>query len=214
MPRTKVRTSAKDLAYEHLKSRIASIGLRDGSFITEAEIAAELGISRTPVREALLRLEGDGLLRLLPQKGAFVPPVSDKEVDEVMEMREAIETYCAGRVAREAIDLAGELRLLLDDQRGLAGDPEAFIDRDRLFHERIVSACGNTLLTENYHALRDRQMRMGIRAVLHTDRAAHVIAEHEHIVDALASHDEDATVDAVRTHLRNTLAVLKEESPW
>ncbi len=204
--------SAKVLAYDHLKARIASIELRDGLFITEGEIADELGVSRTPVREAFLRLEGEGLLQLVPQKGAFVPPVSGKEIDDVMETREVIEVHCAERLARDGSDIHRDLARIVDGQRKQVGDVEAFVVQDRRFHERIVDSLGNALLTDMYRALRDRQMRMGIRAVVHSpDRAKQVISEHRRIVSALRDADPVRTAEAIRTHLRATQAILKGE---
>jgi DNA-binding GntR family transcriptional regulator len=204
--------SAQELAYEHLKSRIASIELRDALFLTEAEIATALGVSRTPVREAFLRLQGEGLLQLVPQKGAFVPAVSDTEIDDVMESRELIEVHCAWKLAHERSEIHVELEQLLVEQLEQIGDVEAFIACDRVFHERIVDTLGNALLTDFYRTLRDRQMRMGIRAVVHSpDRARQVISEHRAIVKALKDGDVYNVAEAVRSHLYKTHAILKGE---
>jgi DNA-binding GntR family transcriptional regulator len=210
MPATRSRApSAKDVAYEHLKTRIASIELRDGLFLTEAEIAEALGVSRTPVREAFLRLQGEGLLQLVPQKGAFVPPVSDQEIDDVIGSREVVEVHCAQQLAREGGDVIAELNAIVGEQRKLTRDIEAFIACDRTFHERIVDAGGNALLSDFYRSLRDRQMRMGIRAVVNSpDRALQVIAEHRDIVKALKDGDEEGVGEALRVHLRKTHAIL------
>lgn len=204
--------SAKDLAYEHLKDRIASIELDHGLFLTEGEIASDLGVSRTPVREAFLRLAGEGLLRLVPKKGAFVPPVSDREMDDVMETRELIEVHCARRVASNGTDIGRDLERLLAEQGKLTGDVEAFIDCDRRFHDLIVDAAGNNLLTDLYHSLRERQLRMGVRAVVGSPhRARQVIEEHRAIARALAGGKPRDAEDAVRAHLRATLGILKGE---
>ncbi len=210
MAQAKTRTpSAKEVAYDHLKDRIAAINLREGLFLTEAEIASALGVSRTPVREAFLRLDGEGLLQLVPQKGAFVPPVSDKEIADVLESRELIEVHCARRLPKGVVD---ELDAILAQQVALTSDVEAFIACDRSFHERIVDALGNPLLTDFYRTLRDRQMRMGIRAVVNSPhRAEQVIAEHRDIVDAIRGGHQDWIGDAVRAHLRKTHEILTEQ---
>jgi DNA-binding GntR family transcriptional regulator len=210
MAQAKTRSpSAKELAYDHLKDRIAQINLREGFFLTEAEVATALGVSRTPVREAFLRLEGEGLLQLVPQKGAFVPPVSDKEIDDVIESRELVEVHCARRLSPEVVD---ELDAIIDEQVALTGDVESFIACDRAFHERIVDALGNPLLTDFYRTLRDRQMRMGIRAVVNSpDRAEEVIGEHRDIVKAIRTSNEERIAKAVRAHLGRTHQILKEQ---
>lgn len=213
MAQTRRARSAKDVAYEHLKDRIASIQLDDGRFLTEAEIASDLGVSRTPVREAFLRLEGEGLLRLVPKKGAFVPPVSDREMDDVMETRELIEVHCARKVSTDGTDISRDLDRLLAEQGKLTSDVEAFIECDRRFHDLIVDAAGNGLLTDLYHSLRERQLRMGVRAVVGSPhRARQVIDEHRAIARALAARKAREAEDAVRTHLRATLQILKGES--
>lgn len=206
---------ARELAYTHVKAFIATIGLRESRFLTEAEIADGLGVSRTPVREAFLRLEAEGLLRLLPQRGAFIPPLSPKDVGDLMQTREVIEAHCARTLVRERIDVSGELDAALADQRRVADDVEAFIGRDRAFHQTIVDAAGNDLLSQVYEGIRERQLRTGVRALLTSPRgrrqAAITIAEHDAIVRALRSGSQAEAEKAVRTHLRNTRAILARE---
>jgi DNA-binding GntR family transcriptional regulator len=204
--------SAQDMTYKWLKNRIAALPRHEGTFLTEAEVAAESGVSRTPVREALLRLEVEGLVQILPKKGAFVPPVSDAEVEATMQARMLVERWAATKVtaAGESIDvpldelLAEQLQLLDEDDSG------AFIDADRRFHRVIVQAAGNPVLNDFYESLRDRQIRMGLRAVTsRPDRGQAVIDEHTAIRDALASRDAERADEAVKAHLTNTLEVLR-----
>lgn len=204
--------SAKDRAYSHVKHLIIGNELPEGGFLTENQIASDLGISRTPVREAFLRLEAENLIQLVPQKGAFVPPISDRDIEEAMEARQLIEIHCAQKLARDGTSIGPDLAELLDEQEGLTDDIEAFIACDRRFHARIVGAAGNALLARLYESLRDRQLRMGIKAVITGhDRARQVIDEHRAIADAIAQGDPEAARSAIEEHLHETLLTLRQE---
>ncbi|MFT2015977.1 GntR family transcriptional regulator [Streptomyces sp. 796.1] len=203
------RESAQDTTYRWLKGRIGALPRHEGIFMTEAEVCEATGKSRTPVREALLRLETEGFLRIVPKKGAYVPPISDAEIEAVMQARELVEEWSVRRVAHLADDLTAELTELVERQAGLMADPVAFIECDRAFHRAIVRAAGNPVLVEVYESLRDRQVRMGLRAIAAAeDRARAVLAEHTAIVTGIASGDPERAAAALGAHLGGTLAVL------
>src|SRR5215467_12657455 len=86
--------AAQDIAFAWLKQHVISMPGTDGAFLTEAEVCRATGMSRTPVREALLRLEAEGFLQIVPKKGAFVPPISEREVEAIMQARALIEDFC------------------------------------------------------------------------------------------------------------------------
>jgi DNA-binding GntR family transcriptional regulator len=204
------RQSAQDVTYRFLKQRIAELPRDGGTFLTESEVAQAAGTSRTPVREALLRLEAEGFLEIVPKKGAFVPPISDAEVRAVMEARELVEYWCARRVVNAGADFYDGLDRLVAKQRDLVDDPVAFIDCDRTFHRTIVREAGNPVLAEFYESLRDRQVRMGLRAVVNeNNRARTVLTEHAAIVEALRTGDPTKAGDALATHLSSTMVALK-----
>jgi len=202
--------SAQDSVYEWLRERIASTPRDDGAFLNEGALAEEAGVSRTPVREALLRLEAEGWVQIVPRKGAFVPPISDAEVDAVMHARLLIEDWGVREVCRIGVDIAERLDAIIAEQREHVDDPNEFIRLDREFHRTIVDSAGNAVLANFYKSLRDRQVRMGMRAVF---RAVHrneqVLAEHESIVNALRALDELDAVQAVRDHIESTISVLR-----
>lgn len=201
--------NAQDVAYRWLKGYIGSLPRREGSFLTEAEVCETTGRSRTPVREALLRLEAEGFLQIVPKKGAYVPPVADSEVEAVMQARGLVEDWCVRRVAPAAGSLPAELERLVADQDGLLGDPVEFIDCDRAFHRAIVRTAGNPVLSDFYETLRDRQVRMGLRAIAAADeRARNVLLEHRAILEAIRSGDPARAAEAVATHLCSTLDTL------
>jgi len=176
---------ATERVYRHLKRNILEQVHSGGTLLTEAEIAEAVGVSRTPVREALLRLEAEGLLRLYPKRGALVLPVSAQEVNDVIEARKLIEGHAAAAVWPRRAALIPVLEPLLALMRE-APDITTFMEADRAFHAAVVEAAGNAILTDFYQRLRDRQMRMGVATLrLSPERRPAALAEHEELVAAL-----------------------------
>src|SRR5271163_3519826 len=120
--------AAQDLVYRLLKRRVLTLPAQEGAFLTEAEVCRAMGTSRTPVREALLRLESEGLLKILPKKGAFVPAITEAVVVATMQARGMAEEWCARRAASSNDGLAEELQRLISEQKALRSDPLAFIE--------------------------------------------------------------------------------------
>lgn len=196
---------AADRAYLHLKQRILSRDYAGGSLLTEGEVADAVGVSRTPVREAMLRLSAEGLLRLYPKRGALVVSLGADEVRDILEARELIETHAVELV----LDLAeggllDELDARLAEMRRHVRrrDVQGFIRADREFHRAIVAAAGNSILTKLYDSLRDRQLLMG--AVLMRGApglSAASVEEHALILDAMRAGDRTVLRQAVMGHL-------------
>ncbi|MEV7995881.1 GntR family transcriptional regulator [Streptomyces sp. NPDC086077] len=195
---------AADRVYTHVKQGVLDRRYEGGTLLTEGELADAVGVSRTPVREALLRLEAEGLIKLYPKKGALVLPVSAQEIADVVETRLLVEEHAARKAVPAPGGLIVRLEELLEQQReqAAAGDLAAAAVTDRSFHAEIVRSGGNEILSRLYDQLRDRQLRMGV-AVMHShpDRIAKTLAEHQHILDALRSGDPDAAVDVVHRHI-------------
>jgi DNA-binding GntR family transcriptional regulator len=125
--------AAADVAYVFAKERILDGRFAGGELISEGDVAAGVGLSRTPVREAFLRLESEGLLRLYPKRGALVVPVSAAEVRHVMETRLLVERFAIERSLPAPAELRAALTASLDEQdrRVEDGDASAFVDADR-----------------------------------------------------------------------------------
>ena len=201
--------SAQEVAYRWLKTYIGQQPRHEGMFITEGEVTREIGVSRTPVREALLRLEAEGLLKIMKQKGAFIPPVSDADVENIMEARTLIETKCLEGIALPSHGLESMLDQILVDQQQALEDPGLFIEHDRAFHRALVQAAGNDILLGFHESLRDRLVRIGLRAVAASpDRARRVIDEHRAVADALRVGDTAQAQTALQAHLTNTVMAL------
>ena len=204
--------SAAERAYQHLKQAILEQVYPGGLLISEGEIAEAAGVSRTPVREALLRLEAEGLVALYPKRGALIRPVSAREIADVIEARRLVELHAAERVWPRRAEIRADLARWLTEMRQAyaAGDVTALMAADRAFHATVVEAAGNEILAELYHRLRDRQLRMGEAGFrLSPGWAEVVLAEHAAQLAALDGDNPAAWLDAVGAHIDNAATVLR-----
>ncbi|MEU7694301.1 GntR family transcriptional regulator [Microbispora hainanensis] len=203
------RPSAAHTAYAVTKELILSGELPGGSLISEGEIAERVRVSRTPVREAFLRLESEELLALHPKRGAVVVPVPPGEAADVLELRLALERSAAERIARTGLrdDHHERMRDLLRQQHALAeaADVGRFAEADEAFHRCIVEASGNRLAGRFYATLGDRQRRMSITALRPRPERLSVLAgEHEALLGHLLAGDSAAFASALLDHLTAT----------
>jgi DNA-binding GntR family transcriptional regulator len=200
--------------YRYAKDAILSRRLGAHDLLTEGELADSVGVSRTPVREALLRLQAEGLVRLLPKRGALILPVTPDEVADVLETRRLVETYAVRKaIAAHVPGLVHLLEEHLDRMRTAMREraARAYAEADRDFHEAIVAATGNEILTTLYRSLRDRQLRMGVVNLLADGtgeldsagvaRMRSNIADHEAILAGIAARTVRAGEAAVTAHL-------------
>ncbi|MEU9136334.1 GntR family transcriptional regulator [Streptomyces sp. NPDC048404] len=195
---------AADRVYAHVKQGVLERRYEGGSLLTEGELADAVGVSRTPVREALLRLEAEGLIKLYPKKGALVLPVSAQEIADVVETRQLVEEHAARKAVPASPRLLARLEELLAQQKeqAAAGDLAAAAVTDRCFHAEIVRSGGNEILSRLYDQLRDRQLRMGVAVMhAHPDRITKTLVEHEQILQALRAGDADAVVGLIHGHV-------------
>ncbi|MGI5444347.1 GntR family transcriptional regulator [Streptomyces sp. CA-243310] len=215
MPSAATAVTAADRVYRHVKQGVLDRRFEGGVLLTEGEVAEAVGVSRTPVREALLRLETEGLLKLYPKKGALVLPVSVQEIADVMETRLLVEEFTARKAVPAPPALLDRLAALIEEQRRHAaeGDLVALMAADRGFHAEIVRHAGNRILCRLYDQLRDRQLRMGV-ALLHShpERVERTLVEHAEILDALRSGDADTTAAAVRAHVGRVEALVRGDA--
>ncbi|WP_190108229.1 GntR family transcriptional regulator [Streptomyces cinnamoneus] len=198
------RPPAAERVYAHVKDAVLQRRYEGGTLLTEGDLAEAVGVSRTPVREALLRLEAEGLLKLYPKKGALVLAVSAQEIADVVETRLLVEKHAAGKAVPAPPQLIARLEELVEDMRrqAAAGDLAAVSLSDRAFHAEIVRNAGNRILSGLYEQLRDRQLRMGVAVMqAHPDRIAKNIAEHTEILEALRSGDAAAATAVVDRHV-------------
>lgn len=205
--------SASERAYAWTRSKVLDGSLAGGTMISENDVSKSLGISRTPVREAFLRLSGEGVLQLFPKRGALIVPITAGDVRDVIEARLLIEPWAVSVVASgpSLASIMTNLRTHVSALRRAAANKEilAYQEADRAFHETIVSASGNQLLATFYRSLRDRQIRMGAAALIDSeDRVASIVFEHQQITDAIGAGDSKSAQQLVQAHIERTRAVL------
>ena len=198
-----------------MKERLLDGRYPGGVLLSENELARELGISRTPVRQAFVQLEGEELLDLYPRRGALVRPVSISEAEDVLEARLLIETHCVRRVAAQGPELAAVLFEAITAQEDtLPHGGAGFTVADREFHHTIVAANRNAILVRQYDALRDRQQRITATLVARDPaRVAQFIAEHRHIAGAIERRDAEQAVSLVDDHLRRAYQLAQRPRP-
>ncbi|MGX2996059.1 GntR family transcriptional regulator [Streptomyces sp. JNUCC 64] len=208
------RPPAADRVYQHVKQAVLDRRYEGGTLLTEGELAEAVGVSRTPVREALLRLEAEELIRLYPKKGALVLPVSAREIADVVETRLLVEEHAVRKAVPAPPALLERLAGLLAEQRehAAAGRYADAAVSDRRFHLEIVRSGGNEILSRLYEQLRDRQLRMGV-AMMHArpDRIARALAEHEEILGALRAGDAERAALIVRRHIGGVADLVRGE---
>ncbi|MFJ4029364.1 GntR family transcriptional regulator [Paenarthrobacter sp. NPDC089989] len=203
-------TSGRDKAYTHLRESVLTDPQMQGQFINETDLAAELGISRTPVREALMLLVSEGLVELIPQRGAYVPAISGREISELMELRSILESYASRLVIAEGRVPAEKMQATLGLQAAVPhnDDPESarhFLRLGTLFHQQLMDAAGNDLISRTYSNLHVRQTLAGVSAACRaTGRRQAVCSEHQEILDALVSGDVVQAQKAIDEHLAST----------
>ena len=206
------RANAAQRAYDFAKWAILNAVYPAGEVITFSRLAGEIGLSRSPVREALLRLEAEGLVRMETGRGAVVAEFSPDEVEDVLEARVLVENYTAARSFENRAKFLPDLLLAHEEmrRRRREQDTAGFTHADRHFHELIVDGAGNQVLSEMYRSLRDRQTLFTSAMVRgRTDRMDAAIAEHDGIIDRLHGEDEDAFIEVVNAHLQWALTFAR-----
>lgn len=197
-----------ELAVTRIREAIVDGHYRFGEQLSEASLAAALGISKTPVREALLRLQGEGLVQVHPQRGSFVFELDESGVRDVCRFREIVE--CAALAEAMHLDTAGLLRLLERNVEQMAGAHEAHelavLPRlDQAFHETIVGACANPYLQASYALVAHKIRALRSRLPEENERVGHCQANHERIVEGIRSGDVEHSQALLAEHIRDTL---------
>ena len=191
-----------ETTYERLCEEIRSGKLPPGSRLRETEIAERLAISRTPVREAIRRLEADGLVDHLPRSGAVVRKLEYPELMELYEMRTVLEGTAARLAARAAspVELE-ELVAINDEMRAAAGRPEVVIGLNRQFHKLLLDAARNRFLLRAMATVENTLLILGSSSMAKPDRAREAVDEHREVLDALLARDGAAAEAAMRRHM-------------
>lgn len=203
-PRAARSGSLKEKAYQILRRMILTGEFKGGTQIVEADLITRLQIGRTPIRESLLRLEQEGLIRIVPHKGIFINEMSLKEIKDLMQLRFCLELFAI----REAIcyitdnDIVEMSQIIdLQEQAMQDSDTYEYMNLDRRFHQKIFEIIGNDRMLRIMGNLNDQLVACGIRGLRKQERLLQVITEHREVVRALSKRDAEAAFEATKMHL-------------
>lgn len=207
-PRT---ATAASRIYADLRLELVSLQRRPGDAISEAEIALAYGVSRTPVREAILKLSDEGLLEIYPQSGIFVSRIPVSALPEAIIIRKALEETAAG-LAAERVTSSQILALqsILQRQReaNAAGDANAFHQDDEVFHATIADVAGYPGIWKHVQQVKVHVDRYRRLTLPQHGRIAKVIVEHEAVLAAIEAHDAEGARRAMASHLDKLLGSI------
>jgi DNA-binding GntR family transcriptional regulator len=195
---------ASEKAYRAVLDAIVSEQAPTSSLLSEGEVAAELGMSRTPVRSAFARLAADGLLELHPKRGAVVTALGDAEARDLLEARLMFETTAVSWLARRGVpaSLEAALRTSLDEQQRALDDALAFAWADRALHEAVVAASGNLLAGDLFARTGPRLLRLIHRAVAGDAAVRRRLAdEHARLAELALAPDADGYARLLTAHV-------------
>ncbi|MDA8373453.1 MAG: GntR family transcriptional regulator [Actinomycetota bacterium] len=211
MPTFEDRLTITDQLVSTLRDAILRGKLEPGKLYSVYKIADEFGVSRTPVREAMLRLADAGMVRFERNRGFRVLRTSARELQEVFQLRLLLEVPAAARAAMRANEaLIAEVESELDAMAAAASarDEAEFMSRDRVLHELILAASDNKKLVESVRSLRFVTMTLGASTVDRSRSLADILVEHRPIVVAIAAHDSASAAAAMRYHIIHTGTLL------
>jgi len=197
-----------EIATERLREAIVDGQYAFGEQLSEATLAARLGISKTPVREALLRLQTEGLVEIHAQRGTFVFSLDEAGVADVCRFREIIETAAlAEAMRRDARDLLARLDANVREmaRAHAAHDLKALPQLDQAFHETLLECCGNTYLQASYELVAHKIRALRARLPEENERVGHCQANHARIVRQVRTGDVAKSQALLAAHIRDTL---------
>jgi DNA-binding GntR family transcriptional regulator len=183
-----------------------------GERLMELQLASKLGVSRTPIREAIRMLEQEGLAITIPRKGAIVAGMTEKEMQDVLEIREALEELSV-QVACDKIsdeEIARLRKNMKNFQRALeTGDLKKMAQADVEFHDVIYQATDNQKLINMLNNLREQMYRYRVEYLKNPDNHQQLLDEHEAIYQGILERDKDAVTAMMRRHISNQVDVVK-----
>ncbi len=203
-----VSLSMREQIYDALRDLILKNTYRPNSVLQIDRLAEEFGVSATPVREALVRLEADGLVNLIPNKGAMVTDIKEEDIRNTWEMRQLLEPYAAGRSATlipgsEILELEEKILSLRDEPF----DNERYVECDARLHEILFIHLANTALVDMIQRVHQRSIRIRYfpegSGALHERTVHEVIQEHLAILAAIRTRDAARISELVLEHLKN-----------
>lgn len=190
-------------AYSLIKKKVVTLELPPSAVIDEHVLMQELDLGRTPIREALQRLDSEGLVNVVPRRGTFVSDISVTDLQKIFELRIVLEGFCA-RLAAQRIteDQIQRMEAVLSDLEELQdGNPSALISIDKRFHRLLYRASDNEFLADTLDRLYDLSLRLWYLVLNHLDDVRDSIDQHRMVLDALKEGDEAQAEVLIQTHV-------------
>lgn len=213
MKEPKVKT-IRGQVYQILRNDICGGKYGPGFWLQEKELAEALGVSRSPVREALRQLVADGLVIEVPNKGVFVKEFTVRDIDEIFDMRIMLETYGIQKSRKNLTNVRRQKLFELLDmlERSCAhGDMEKYVQADEELHIRIVELGGNSLVESTYDRVRSMNQQFRVLSLTSHQRFDESMVEHRKLIHALAVGDVVTAEEVLRIHLELARRTIKEQ---
>lgn len=195
----------REIVYEQLKMQILTGRITPGTRMMEVELAEEMGVSRTPIREAIRKLEKEGLVVIEPRRGAYASDISVKDMVDTLEVREDLEGLAASIAAKKiTAEEAAELEEITRDydQAIKSGDMETIIHIDETFHRRIVGLTENKTLIQLSETVQELTLRFRYLYYDDFSRYENMPMEHQNIIDAIGSGDSEKARAVCDSHVK------------
>lgn len=214
MREPRLYTTSADYAYQELRHRIITKQLKPGQRLPEVNIAVQMGVSRTPVREALRRLASEGLVIIIPNSGARLAAPTEKEIRDTFLVREQLECLAIGLAAERIGDrhLRRLEETLLEEARAIdERNLEAYLEVNEAFHKAVADASGNRVLAEYVENILARTNAYFVFFdPFYQEETTPTIDSHKEILMALRIHDAEKAVKLMKKHLQETISRLSE----
>lgn len=201
----------RDVVFNTLRQAILRGELKPGERLMEIQLANKLGVSRTPIREALRKLELEGLVNMVPRKGAEVADITEKSLRDVLEVRKALEELsvqlACEKITEEEIEelkrVAERFKDTLNDQ-----DVTKIAEADVAFHDVIYTATDNQKLILLLNNLREQMYRYRVEYLKKEEAYPHLIAEHEELIDNISKRNKEEATRIMCEHIDNQVATV------
>ena len=206
------RTTIGAQIYALLRQEIITGRLRPRAVLSEQEFAARFGVSRTPVREAMIKLSEEKLVEIFPQYGSFVAPIELRDVFDSQFVRESLECAAVAKAAERLDDLhARQLKAVIDRQRSLQRpqDRERFFRADEDMHRLLLKISGHESAWHFVESAKAQMDRVRFLAIAIPRKQANILAEHQAVVEAVLARDPGRAVEAMRAHLRGIFRTIE-----
>lgn len=196
----------REIVFETLREAIINGTLEPKERMMEIQLAEEMGVSRTPVREAIRKLELEGFVVMIPRKGAYVASISIKDIADVFEIRSALESLAAGlaaeRITEEEMEQL-ERHLVRTIECSEGNDMPALIEADTEFHDTLYRASRNERLVQIVSNLREQIQRFRTTSLSTPGRLKFAMDEHKKLVEAISERNIELAQNLAREHIEN-----------